>query len=361
MPTATTLTLACLLLQSTNETAPPRFAPPVPLTADGVIIDVTTGHAAPCIHDFDRDGVRDLLVGEFGAGAFKGETTGKSSPGHPWVAGKLRFYRNHGTDTAPIYTDFSYVKAGTRDAQVPITCCVSFVPQFIDFNADGIEDMISGSYPGDIYFFAGNETGGFDEPVMQRDVNGDAVHARYEHSGELHDVHSITAELHDMDADGDYIDYLVGLQFSQPIGNRAAESVLQQARLRRSSAVIGYRNAIQDVVLDVKNAVRDIAAGYALVAQARNFRLAQAENLRSLEALRETLAALTPEFLNLLFQRQERLGEAQFQELQAMAVYNLSIAELGRATGSGLEANGIDLVVVGPDAGSAANTLDGGS
>jgi len=161
--------------------------------------------------------------------------------------------------------------------------------------------------------------------------------------------------------DGDYIDYLVGLQFSQPIGNRAAESVLQQARLRRSSAVIGYRNAIQDVVLDVKNAVRDIAAGYALVAQARNFRLAQAENLRSLEALRETLAALTPEFLNLLFQRQERLGEAQFQELQAMAVYNLSIAELGRATGSGLEANGIDLVVVGPDAGSAANTLDGGS
>ena len=161
--------------------------------------------------------------------------------------------------------------------------------------------------------------------------------------------------------DGDYIDYVVGLQFSQPIGNRAAESVLQQARLRRSSAVIGYRNAIQDVVLDVKNAVRDIAAGYALVAQARNFRLAQAENLRSLEALRETLAALTPEFLNLLFQRQERLGEAQFQELQAMAVYNLSIAELGRATGSGLEANGIDLVVVGPDAGSAANTLDGGS
>lgn len=161
--------------------------------------------------------------------------------------------------------------------------------------------------------------------------------------------------------DGDYIDYLVGLQFSQPIGNRAAESVLQQARLRRSSAVIGYRNAIQDVVLDVKNAVRDIAAGYALVAQARNFRLAQAENLRSLEALRETLAALTPEFLNLLFQRQERLGEAQFQELKAMVVYNLSIAELGRATGSGLEANGIDLVVVGPDAGSAANVLDGGS
>ena len=69
--------------------------------------------------------------------------------------------------------------------------------------------------------------------------------------------------------DGDYIDYLVGLQFSQPIGNRAAESVLRQAPLRRSGAVIGYRKSIQQVVFEVKDSIRDIAAGYALVGQAR--------------------------------------------------------------------------------------------
>ncbi len=189
--------------------APPRFAPPVPMQAGGEIIDVTTGHAAPYVIDFDGDGVRDLLVGEFGAKPFKGETTGKAGPGHPWVAGKLRFYRNHGSDQDPRYEGFTYVQAGGSDAQVPITCCVSFVPQFIDFNADGVRDMISGSYPGDIYFFAGNESGGFDEPVMQLDVNGDAVHARYEYGGDLHDVHSITAELHDMDADGD-LDLVIG-------------------------------------------------------------------------------------------------------------------------------------------------------
>ena len=146
--------------------------------------------------------------------------------------------------------------------------------------------------------------------------------------------------------DGDFVDYVVGLQFSQPIGNRAAESVVRQARLRRSSAVIAYRQTVQDTVLAVKNSVRDIDAGYALVGQARNFRLAQAENLRALEALRETLAALTPEFLNLLFQRQERLGEAQIQEIGALVAYNLAIANLNRATGTGLDASGIDLVVV---------------
>ena len=209
MPIYSIVSCAFLLSHAGFDTESPRFASPVPLTADGVIIDVTTGHAAPCIHDFDRDGVRDLLVGEFGDKPFEGETTGTVSPGHPWIAGKLRFYRNHGTNKEPVYTAFSYVQAGTRDAQVPITCCVSFVPQFIDFNADGIEDMISGSYPGDIYFFAGNESGGFDEPVMQLDVNGDTVHARYEYGGELHDVHSITAELHDMDADGD-LDLVIG-------------------------------------------------------------------------------------------------------------------------------------------------------
>lgn len=145
--------------------------------------------------------------------------------------------------------------------------------------------------------------------------------------------------------DGTFVDYLVGLQFSQPIGNRAPESVLRQARLRRSGAVIQYRQAVQSTVLQVKNSIRDIEAGFALVGQARNFRLAQAENLRALEALRETLAALTPEFLNLLFQRQERLGEAQLQELNSLVAYNLAIAELHRVTGTGLEANRIDLVV----------------
>ncbi len=47
-----------------------RFAPPVPLRANGEVINVTTGHAAPCIIDFDKDRVKDFLVGEFGSGAF---------------------------------------------------------------------------------------------------------------------------------------------------------------------------------------------------------------------------------------------------------------------------------------------------
>ena len=69
-------------------------------------------------------------------------------------------------------------------------------------------------------------------------------------------------------------------------------------------------------------------------------------NIRSTTNYLLALAALTPEFLNLLFQRQERLGEAQLQEVGALVAYNVAIAELQRATGTGLDANGIELVVV---------------
>jgi hypothetical protein len=42
----------------------------VRIVAGGAAIDVTTGHAAPYVRDFDGDGTKDLLVGEFGDGEF---------------------------------------------------------------------------------------------------------------------------------------------------------------------------------------------------------------------------------------------------------------------------------------------------
>ena len=44
-----------------------KFQPPTRLTAGGVPVRVDSpGYAAPCWADIDRDGKKDLLVGEFG-------------------------------------------------------------------------------------------------------------------------------------------------------------------------------------------------------------------------------------------------------------------------------------------------------
>ena len=64
-------------------------------------ISVDRGYAAPCYADFDGDGTRDLLVGQF-------------------EDGKLRIYLNSGTDTRPEFSDFFYFQAGGADATVPV-------------------------------------------------------------------------------------------------------------------------------------------------------------------------------------------------------------------------------------------------
>jgi outer membrane protein TolC len=147
-------------------------------------------------------------------------------------------------------------------------------------------------------------------------------------------------------ADADFIDYFVGLSLEVPIGNRAAEAGFRRARLERSAAVIRYRQAVQNVVADVKGALRDVVSNYELIQASRSFRVAQAENLRALLAEEQTLASLTPVFLNLKFQTQETLAQARLQEILAIVDYSQAVARLHRAMGIGLEANRINLELV---------------
>jgi hypothetical protein len=78
-----------------------RLATPVEVLAGGAPIDPEVGHATPNLVDWDGDGKRDLLVGQFGGG-------------------RLRVYLNSGTDADPKFRDFRFAKAGGKDASVPV-------------------------------------------------------------------------------------------------------------------------------------------------------------------------------------------------------------------------------------------------
>jgi outer membrane protein TolC len=145
--------------------------------------------------------------------------------------------------------------------------------------------------------------------------------------------------------DGRFIDYVLGLAFQYPLGNRAAEAGFRRSRLERSAAIIGYQRAVQEVVLDVKNALRDVLTNYELIGATRSFRVAQAENLRALQVEEETLAGLTPEFLNLKFQQQERLASARRQEIDAVTSFDKAVSSLYRAMGTGLSVKNIEVEV----------------
>ena len=153
-----------------------------------------------------------------------------------------------------------------------------------------------------------------------------------------------------------FMSYLVGANFSQPIGNRGPEANYRRSRLERSKAVITYRAAIQQVVYLVKDSLRNIDTQYRLIEQTRAYRLAQAENMRALMVDEQTIPSLTPEFLSLKFQRQNELASAENQEILAMVEYNNAIASLWMNMGTGLQMNRIELNVFDPDNdGSAKN------
>src|SRR5690606_18209584 len=144
----------------------------------------------------------------------------------------------------------------------------------------------------------------------------------------------------------DFIDYLVSLAFEYPLGNRAADAAYRQTRLQRSAAVLNYRRTVQNVIQEVKTALRDLVANYDLILATRAFRVAQAENLRTLLVEEEMLVGLTPEFLNLKFQRQETLAQAKRQEVQALVNFGQSLAALYRAMGTGIRMWNIEIEIV---------------
>lgn len=153
-------------------------------------------------------------------------------------------------------------------------------------------------------------------------------------------------------SEGSFIDYVLGLVFEYPLGNRAADASYRRARLERSGAMILYQRAVQNVVVDLKSALRNVLTNYELIRATRSFRVAQAENLRALLAQEDLLASQTPEFLNLKFQRQNTLALAQAQEFEALANYNKSLSQLRRAMGTSLDSSQIDVEVVDNPAGN---------
>jgi len=72
----------------------------VKLKANGKDIDVDIGHLVPYVTDWNNDGKKDLIVGQFSGG-------------------KIRLYLNHGKDNAPVFKDFEYLKAGGEEISLP--------------------------------------------------------------------------------------------------------------------------------------------------------------------------------------------------------------------------------------------------
>ena len=72
-----------------------KLAKGVKLEVAGEPIDIEVGHLVPRACDWNNDGKKDLIVGQFRDGA-------------------IRLYLNEGTDSAPVFGEFSLLHAGGK-------------------------------------------------------------------------------------------------------------------------------------------------------------------------------------------------------------------------------------------------------
>lgn len=62
-------------------------------------IDIEIGHLVPCVCDWNNDGRKDLIVGQFSSGA-------------------IRLYLNQGKDEEPVFKEFSFLQAGGKQIKM---------------------------------------------------------------------------------------------------------------------------------------------------------------------------------------------------------------------------------------------------
>ncbi|HEY7086705.1 MAG TPA: TolC family protein, partial [Tepidisphaeraceae bacterium] len=139
----------------------------------------------------------------------------------------------------------------------------------------------------------------------------------------------------------DNMNYSVGLQYEFPLGNRAARAITQRALLQRQQAVDQYRNLIEQTSLEVKTALREVNTTYDEIVATRQARFAAADALLAIQQREEGGEALTPTFVQLKLDFQERLASAADAEVQAISNYNIAIAALEKAKGTLLRYNNV--------------------
>jgi outer membrane protein TolC len=134
----------------------------------------------------------------------------------------------------------------------------------------------------------------------------------------------------------DYFEWVVGLTFEVPIGNRAARSRFRQARLDRDQAQLHLLALERQIQLEVRNAVRVVRTAAERLRAATASIAAERERLRA-EQVRFQDARIGT--IQDVLDAQDGLSEAERRALQALIDLNQAVVEAERLQGTLLEAH----------------------
>ena len=137
-----------------------------------------------------------------------------------------------------------------------------------------------------------------------------------------------------------FYDWSLGMEFRVPIGNRARGAAYERAQLERWRTLREREDTHQRVLLEVSEAVRNLAAAEESVLATQAARRAAEQTLHDEQAFFEAGAALVKDLLD----AQRDLADAKVREVQAMVSYMVGLAALERAKGTLLDYNNIVVI-----------------
>ncbi len=138
--------------------------------------------------------------------------------------------------------------------------------------------------------------------------------------------------------------YVYGARLSIPFPNTTARANASKSEIELTRSRTTLRRLEQQIIIEVRQAARNLKASQEGIVAARNARLAAAEQLRA-EEIRLEYGESTP--FDVL-QREEDLVERERQEIEAFQSYRTSVTALDRAQGTILRNRNIEIADVAP-------------
>jgi outer membrane protein TolC len=140
-------------------------------------------------------------------------------------------------------------------------------------------------------------------------------------------------------ATGDFPDWTAGVSVQIPIGNRLAKAQYYQARLANDQSIWTLKNLEYDIIVNVKQSVRQVRTNLKNIASTRLARELAEERLKAEEEKFNVGTALILDVLD----AQTKLAQAESAERQGVVDYNKSLILLEKNKGTLLERNRIHL------------------
>jgi len=136
-----------------------------------------------------------------------------------------------------------------------------------------------------------------------------------------------------------YKNWSVGLTLSIPVSTVLTRADYVKARMELEKSQIELKDAEKQIILEVKDAVREIETNAKIV---EAYKLAREFAEKRLEAEEKKLmVGLTTNYF--VLQYQEELATARSQEIKALVDYNLALAKLEKALGMSLAKRNIKM------------------